>query len=490
MADRLAKWMFRVAVVFAFFAAGMYWAAKWMFPAPLAWRWATTASRMLEARLAERPDPGGWEFADMPADSVAGAGVRTAEDAPLADPVLSVGGKWQFREHCPRYGGCLAVEHWGDGRVVRAWPFEIDDLATVEPVVDLPFKRTPGVQAGDVLAVDYVATSSSTDDLFATFRHRDHFHPSGGGIARIDQSGRVLWYRRDYSHGEPHVGPGDTIWVPSHRLADESFRLRPQPMVNHSCPEDMQLAVISVLDGDGRLAREISVVDAILDSPWAAHVINTVAVLQFDRCNPLHVNSVALVGNSVWGLDDVSPGDVVVSIENYSAFAILHRHSAKVLRYVRGTFGRQGSVKHLDGSKFVMFDNLGVRQRHDGAPMAFSRVLVVDAATGEENTVFPTARAASELWKQYDGGRVSVSPDGLRVLASYSGHAKAVEVRIDDGAVMAEFDAVHDVRALEVFAGGSGVVRFLDGGSFLYSGGIGAQDGDDAAGREPASRSR
>jgi len=476
-ANEFSKWLFRISVVFAFFVAGMYWAAKQVFPADLVHGWTTTAARILDARLGGRLDAGRWEFADVPADSVANARVRTTQGAPLVDPVLSVGGMWQFREHCPRADGCLAVEHRGSGQVVRAWPFAIDDLANAEPIAALPFERTPGVQAGDVLVVDHVAMFSD-GDLLATFRRRDHFFPSGGGIARIDETGRVLWYRRDYSHGEPHVGPGDTIWAPSQRLADESFRLRPQPMSHKLCDQGpVQLAVVNVLDGDGRLVREMSVVDAMLDSPWAAHVVT-----RPDACNPLHVNSASLVGAAVSGLVDANPGDVVVSIGNRGAFAVLDRHSDRVLLYVQGTFSRQHSVKHLRGSEFIMFDNLGVWKSSDGTPMAYSRVLVVDAATGREKTVFPTEPRRFGPWKQYDHGRVSVSSDGLRALASYSRHAKAVEVRIEDGAVLAEFEALHDVRALPVFAGGNGVVRFLDSGGFLYAGGQ-AQAGA-AAGRQ------
>ena len=186
--------------------------------------------------------------------------------------------------------------------------------------------------------------------------------------------------------------------------------------------------------------------------------------------------------DGVSGLVDANPGDVVVSIGNRGAFAVLDRHSDRVLLYVQGTFSRQHSVKHLRGSEFIMFDNLGVWKSSDGTPMAYSRVLVVDAATGREKTVFPTEPRRFGPWKQYDHGRVSVSSDGLRALASYSRHAKAVEVRIEDGAVLAEFEALHDVRALPVFAGGNGVVRFLDSGGFLYAGGQ-ARAGD-AAGRQ------
>ncbi len=417
---------------------------------------------MLDAHLGGLSSAGSWETSGVPADSLALARVRTADGAPLADPVLSAGGRWQFREHCPLADGCLAVEHRGAGHVARAWPFRTGELAKAEPVDALPYKRTPGVDAGEVVVVDEVVAASN-GDLLATLRYRDHVSPSSGGIVRVDSTGRVLWYRRDYSHGEPHIEGDSTIWTPSRQPPDSPAIQWPGQSQSQFCPATPLLDVVNVLDRDGRLTKQVSVAHALLDSPWAASLVWSI-----DACYPLHVNSVSLVGRDVSDLGEASAGDLVVSLHSLNAFAVLDRRTSAVLLYVRGTFAGQRSVKHLRGSKFIMFDGSGGWESHAGAFANYSRVLVVDAATGEERTVFPTNPRSFEAWKPRGRGRVSISPDRLRALASHAGRARAVEVRIEDGTVLAQFEAVHDVRGLQAFAG-AGSVRFLDGSAFLYA---------------------
>ncbi len=50
---------------------------------------------------------------------------------------------------------------------------------------------------------------------------------------------------------------------------------------------------------------------------------------------------------------------------------------------------------------------------------------------------------------------MSLSPDRSRVLASYSRVGRAVEIRLEDGAVLAEFDDLHDVRGAPWPPGGA-----------------------------------
>ena len=449
-ADAAAKWLFRASLVAAAFAAGMCAAEREALPAKLAQRWTQDARRLLEARLAGTQ---GWEFATTPADSVARARVRTAAGAALEDPVLAAGGRWQFLDRCPKAGGCLAVEHRGRGEITRAYPFRPGDWARTEA----------GGEVGDALVVGHLG-SFSNGDLLAALRRPGGVFPAAAGLARIDPGGRALWYRPGYGRGESHVGPGDTTWVPAPLPADASLRLRPPPLPTEvPCPSPPELDGIAVLDGEGRLAREVSVAEALLDSPWAAKLARSARATP---CRPLRVNSVSLLGGDVAGLAKASTGDLVVSLGSPSAFAVLDRRTNKTLLFVEGTFAQQRSVKHLRGSQFVMFDKLGGWRRANGGRQGYSRALLVDAATGQERTVFPLD-PASPYWGRHDHGRVSVSPDGLRVLVSLAG--QAVEVRVGDGTVLAEFAALHDVRGVRGFGGGTGVARFFGGGGFLYA---------------------
>ena len=184
------------------------------------------------------------------------------------------------------------------------------------------------------------------------------------------------------------------------------------------------------------MLKEISVFDAIIESSYTALLRYT------DPCNPTHVNSVHLLGEDAAG-PGLEPGDLVVSMRNLHAFAVLDRDTHRLKRLVRGGFMMQHAVLHLEGSRFLMMDNQGGRTA-DGARMV-SRLLMVDAASGEETTIFPNHRTPGHLRHLLTifGGGVAISPDRRRAVVTFTEEGKAVEVRIADGAVLVVFDSIH-----------------------------------------------
>ena len=60
-------------------------------------------------------------------------------------------------------------------------------------------------------------------------------------------------------------------------------------------------------------------------------------------------------------------GDLAASSRNLNALVVLDRDDFDVKALVRGTFEMQHSVKHLTGSRFLVFDNWGSK-RTETAP--------------------------------------------------------------------------------------------------------------------------
>lgn len=406
-----------------------------------------------------------WHPVPTPPDSVAagrvrfpGAGGGGRGSERLGGAVVAMGGFGAYREHCPRADACLAVEFSPSGEVSRAWPLSRAALAAA-PGPSLGHEVALGWDSAEQLRVFAVAPYED-GDLSAVFQYRGGHSPSYLGVARIDgATGQALWFRRDYSHHEPLVAAGDTVWVAGAALADGP--LRAPPFARLACHDVVVLDLVRAVDEAGKLVEEVHVLDVLANSPWAP-----VLALAPDPCDPFHLNSIAFVRDDVAGLPGVEPGDLVLSFRNLSAFAVVGRENWQVKRYVRGTFHRQHSVLHLGGSKFIMFDNrqpvAGRERRAAADSMAgASRVLVVDVASGEEQVVFPGEAAPQRFkaWRSGIHGKISVSPDGTRVLASYSVMGRAVEIRLEDGVVLAEFDDVHDVRGTLRWRAGADVMR-------------------------------
>lgn len=61
------------------------------------------------------------------------------------------------------------------------------------------------------------------------------------------------------------------------------------------CAATSYLDFVHVIDGEGRLLKETSIIDALLESPYAP-------ILRYmDTCDPTHLNSVHKVGENAEG---------------------------------------------------------------------------------------------------------------------------------------------------------------------------------------------
>ena len=136
------------------------------------------------------------------------------------------------------------------------------------------------------------------------------------------------------------------------------------------------------------------------------------------------------------------PGDLVVSLRNLSAFAIVDPASGAIKRVVRGGFLQQHAVHHLGGSRFLMFDNLGGDA--DGGP---SRLLEVDLTTGAERRVFPVPGLPEPFRGAFSrvAGHVDISPDRQRALVAYSEYGRIFEVDLASGRPLLTYDNLHDL---------------------------------------------
>ena len=430
----------------AAFAAGLYVARHEVFPYALLGDAYKTFAATVDIHF-RHPHWYRWEFADVPLDQVAARRFEFIGSDHLTDPILVPGGRGHFREYCPDHVGCLAVEYTGRGEVRHAWPYRPDELEKwmekEESTMDFPYERAPGFSFLDHTKVMRVS-SYANGDLMVVFRFR-HTHPYGGGLARIDRTGKPVWYRPDFSHHRPHLTDDEVVLVPGRRrgkpIDTGLVPGRDDPRIRMSCPQ-WNHDLVNVIDPAGRLLRETSVFDAILQSPYAS------LLLHADPCNPTHVNSVHRLGADAAG-PGLEPGDLVVSIRNLHAFALLDRETHLLKRMVRGGFMMQHAVLHFEGSRFLLLDNQGGRTA-DGA-LGVSRLLMVDAASGQETTIFPNHRTPGHLRELYTSGSggVALSPDRRRAMVTFTQQGKAVEVRIADGAVLVVFHSLSDMSHLE-----------------------------------------
>lgn len=441
--NRLPLVLFIVAVVAAGFVFGIYVERSKVFPYRFIERGQKTFLTLFESVRDESDPFRNWalRFVDVPPDQVESHRIKFVDAEELAAPILFSGYRGQFAEYCGDHLGCIAVEYDSTGEVAHAYPYRPDEIHAANMVDGFPYELS-GNFSFDTHSGVAGMTAYPNGDLLVVFHFRYSF-PYAGGLARIGRDGRPLWYRQDYSHHWPYISGGDgLVFVPSLRLSDDRISVVLGPgdsddVRELSCDSVTYVDYVNVLDGEGRVVEEISVLAALMESSYAPLLLGS-----WDPCDPTHLNFVHEIGKDVSIVDDMAPGDLVVSLRNLSAFAVLDRSTGDLKRVVRGDFFGQHGVQHFDGSKFMMFDNLGGYLGYGP-----SRLLMVDLSNGESRTIFPTEDTPEYLQDLFsvNRGHISISPDNSRVIITFSAEGKALEVRIADGSVTAEFNSVHNV---------------------------------------------
>lgn len=363
----------------------------------------------------------------------------------LADPIMMSGGVGTFIEHCPGTQGCIAVAYSKYGDVVHSYPYRPEELepANIVPRSDYPHEVPVGWQFIDNIKLRGLA-SYPDGDILVVFR-LENAYPYGDGIARVAPGGQIRWYRKDFSHHWPHITDNDVALVPSAKTGRGEwldFRVgntTSQEIRHLHCTEGFFDDYINVIDGDGILLEEVSILDAIVESPYA-----TILTKAWDNdCDPTHLNFVHMIDQNAAGIEGIQPGDLVVSLRNLDAFGIIDRDTRELKRLVRGSFVMQHAVHHLEKTKFLMFDNRGT----DGV-YGPSRLLMIDIANGQETTVFPNSVHLQNIYTDYSG-QIDISPDRQRALISDNQSGRGFEIRISDGAILNIFHSIHDVSHLE-----------------------------------------
>lgn len=384
-------------------------------------------------------------FAGASNDDGVASGIEFVADRQLEESVLVKGEFGTVLDRCPAPGGCLAVEYSSNGSVSRVWPFLHDEIAAANIVSasSHPYEHQLGWSFLTGMR-NFHISSHLGDDLLVVFELSSTF-PYGGGVARVAPDGKPRWYRKDYSHHWPHVVDEDLLLVPSMRtfrssLSYEVGQGHRRRTVELKCDREMIFEdQVNILNGNGELLEQFSILDAIAQSRHADRLVDV------DGCDPTHLNFVHVLGENFAGVSGLAPGDFVVSLRNLSAFGILDKNDGRLKRLVRGGFHYQHAVRHLDQARFVMFDNWGT----DGV-LGPSRVTMVDLATGEETTLFPTRTtpASLRLGRTRHKGQLDISSDRRRALVTDLPNARALEIRLADGEVLNVFHSVNDMARL------------------------------------------
>jgi hypothetical protein len=331
-------------------------------------------------------------------------------------------------DFCPELG-CLAWLMDRSGTIYHTWPID------------------PGVQWGETLSgfprpedINPVGTHVyDNGDLLVTFQGRNTF-PFGVGIAKFDKEGKLLWKKEINAHHWFDIDDNGLIYLAAHRLIDSPLDLGTADLGQITCEENkIYEDFIVILDPDGEVVEEFSLLSAFLDSGYAGMLERTRG-----ECDPLHLNDVrVLKAVDAEAYPDFAAGDLLVSTNSLNAVAILDRDSRRIEWLTSGMMIAQHNPRFAGDGRILVFDN-GGGTRIEGK--GGSRIIEIDTASEGFRTIFPKPDSSPSLdFYTRVAGHFDLDRARSRALVTLSLQGRLLEVDLKTGDVLWEYVNIHDI---------------------------------------------
>ncbi len=352
---------------------------------------------------------------------------RRLAEAAGTEHLLITGGPYQLLERCPKWG-CIAWITDRAGGIVHTWEVDLDEL----------WSGLDGF-SGDVTRLSLYPVGMTLGDdrsLVVTFQGRDTY-PVHIGIVKLDAGGDILWKRFDNSHHWPAMDAEGQIYTPASRPLAGASRIGTTGVSLVCRTGEVRPDLIRVLSPQGEPLRELALFDAFVNSGYAGLFYSV-----RDGCNPTHLNSVALASPEVAkALPGAAAGDLLVSLRETSAVALLDGKTAAVKYLVSGRSAAQHAAHFLPDGSVLALDNLGGERSLGG-----TRVVRIDLVTRASRTVFPKGGEEGLLPVTTDtAGQIDVSADGRRALVAVTHQGRVIEIDVESGRPLWVYENTHDI---------------------------------------------
>lgn len=199
--------------------------------------------------------------------------------------------------------------------------------------------------------------------------------PWGYGLVKMNKESHVLWKYLGRAHHDVDIAEDGSLYLLTHDLRFDEIET-----AQHLMPPRIDDFVV-VLSPDGRELEKVSILDALLNSPYGRLLIRMPwYTTGEDRTGDYtHANSIDLIGpldamNFPFG----QAGQVLVSLRELDLLAVLDLERGETVWALRGAWLGQHDPDILPNGDILLFDNAGHYQ--DGGQ---SRVIQFDPKTLE-----------------------------------------------------------------------------------------------------------
>jgi hypothetical protein len=320
-------------------------------------------------------------------------------DASVGELLLVTGWPGVLMDRCPDFG-CLAYIMDRQGKIHHVWPIQPDG----------PWGDTTEMSGFTRIENFYPSSLHLYDngDLLVSYQGRD-MYPYGVGLAMYDKAGKILWKKELLTHHLVSVDAGGRIYAPAHRIIDGPFQIG-DTKEQLECDENrIYDDIIYVIDPDGTVIDEISILQSLSDSGLYGLIHMTE-----EPCDPIHLNGVrALAVEDAPEYPELAAGDLLVSMRNINSLAVIDPSTKRV-----GGRAEQGGT----------------------------RLVSINMASRTAETVFPLPDGPSLDFFTRIAGNFDLNAERRRALVVLSMQGRIVEIDLRTGEVIWEYKNVQNIR--------------------------------------------
>jgi len=277
------------------------------------------------------------------------------------------------------------------GRVRHRWRMSYVEARRHAPALQPPLGNRPWAWRRGALLPDGA--------LLAIF--------DGFGLIKLDRDSKLVWAFPKAAHHDLHVGRDGTIHVLTRRA-------RVVPRIHPT--EPVLLDYVSVLAPDGRLLRELALLEAFERS---AHAGLLKRVKRGRTGDIFHTNTIEVLdGRHAARSPAFAAGNLLLSVRELDTLAIVEPRTRQVVWAATGSWRRQHDPLLLRSGNLLLFDNLG-------APGDKARVVELDPLTHKTVWSYRGA-AASPLQSEECGASHRLDNGNTLIVESLAGRALEV----------------------------------------------------------------
>lgn len=181
--------------------------------------------------------------------------------------------------------------------------------------------------------------------------------PHGRNFVKLNKNSKVLWKYRAKIHHTIHITQNNEIMILRHEFSKNRGEIG-----NVSTGSKYLEDFIVTLDSNGKKLREISILKAILNSPYKKWMHNSPK--EYQKWDILHTNSaVTLSKEKAHAFPMFQEGDILISMRSLSAIAVLDAKTEKLKWAKKGKWQMQHDAEFLDDGSIMLFDNRGIGKK-------------------------------------------------------------------------------------------------------------------------------